>query len=118
MPKSASFYRRDLGPWIIVLMPMDDEDWLLPTKRCFYNSTKPTHPREVDNAEMFLDKQAAVSQANKFMHIARNVWAEVVPYAVAWTIKHGSQATWDHVVPKDTSETYYAKVQEYVQQIS
>lgn len=109
MPHSAAFQRRKAGPWVIVAVPMDDEDWLYPSKRRFYG----THGGSVEHlhqAEPFTDLKDAKRKCNIMMDKMRNMWAEPIPLAMAWAIAHASTAGWRAQVPRYLSDRYAPKV--------
>lgn len=88
---------------------MDDDDWLYPSKRRFYGK-KSRGVEHLHQAMIFTDLKEAKRRCNRMMDRLRNLWAEPIPFAMAWAIAHASTADWQRRVPKHLSARYEPKV--------
>lgn len=95
MPKAPGFARRAQGPWIVVEVPMDDEDPLYPSRRRFYAPKESDGSTEhVDQAHRFDQAKDALHMANRIMHLSRGTWAEPMHLSMAWALAHSGGAKW------------------------
>lgn len=110
MPIPPSKARNAAGPWVIVLVPMKDEDPAFPSRRRFYVPGKAEAGSGVGPgtehlhlAHQFDNVRTAQSKANSLMHTSRNVWAVVVPHAIVWALLFSKGASWKPRIPKEAS---------------
>lgn len=94
MPLAPGRIRRNAGPWIIVEVPVHDEDPLYPSRRRFYVGGDEASTEHVDKAHRFTDRGDAETKANQIMHTSRNTWAEAMPFSMAWALVHAQGAPW------------------------
>lgn len=101
-PRSVGFQRKQQGPWAIVLVPLDEDDPVYPTRRSFITRKGDgglTRTPNLADAFQFQDHKEAVLQANRYMHRFRNAWAEVLPFPHLWATAYGSDVPWTMRTP-------------------
>lgn len=99
MPVPASKARNAAGPWVIVLVPMIDDDQDFPSRRRFYaidsdEANGGPGAAHLHNAHQFTNVKEAQRKANTLMHVSRNVWAVVVPRPIAWALIFSKPVPW------------------------